>query len=398
MFTITSTPSKLKAVKSDRVKQLSSNPNYTPARSLDNFEATSTEWLWWPWIPLNKLSILEGEPDVGKSTITLDIASRVSKGHSFPQTTIKGNYDSRTIDKCSLLNKPSGVLVVGIEDGIEDTVVPRLIATGANLANIYTSGIEVDENSIPIPLTIPEGIHRLEEDIDTSNAKLVIIDPITAFFSDKVKPGDDTSNRKALNYLVDLAERKECAILMIRHHNKSAGMSAKNRGTGSTAIGALVRSVFTAGKFEDNEGNTQYALADVKCNIAPTKDSITYDLKESLTDREVPVVTWGPSVAITADELVQAENSTRQSNSKMQKAAEMLEDILKGGPQLAEAIINSVSSEVGTSKRTVQRASEKLNIYKEEQRSPAGYVTGYWWSLSPSDRQASVGGVTKTAG
>lgn len=362
---------------------------YEPARSLDGFEAKTTDWLWWPWIPLNKLSIIEGEPDVGKSTITLDIASRTSKGRFFPQTTISDEYDSRTVDKCALINKPSGVLIVGIEDGIEDTVVPRLAAAGADLSKIYTTGIERDKKGIPIPLTIPEGVERLEQDIRTANAKLVIIDPITAFFSDKVKPGDDTSNRKALNYLVDLAERLQCAILLVRHHNKSAGQSAKNRGTGSTAIGALVRSVFTAGHIEKEDGTSQFVLARVKCNLAPRQDSLSYNLGAHPANSEVPIVTWGRPVSISADELVQSENAPKHKNTKEQQCKDMIVDLLTPGPQLAEYILNFVSQEVGTSTKTVRRAADKLNINSEQLRNAKGAVTSWRWSMSPSGRQES---------
>lgn len=172
--------------------------------------------------------------------MTLGWASIVSRGARWPET---------VIDNKPLVSQhaPAGVVLVGVEDANDDTVVPRLIAAGADLNRVHALARPLDDKGQPRPFTIPDDINWLRCAINEVGAKLVVIDPITACLPETTRHGVDASIRRILMCLVDLARETDSAIVLIRHFNKATGMSAKNRGGGSVAYGALVRSVLSAG-------------------------------------------------------------------------------------------------------------------------------------------------------
>jgi hypothetical protein len=146
-------------------------------RLLSEVEPMKVHWLWRPWLPLGKVSILEGDPDVGKSLLTLTMAAIVSTGRAWPETRVDGS--SVTQDE----SDAAGVVLVGVEDDEEDTIVPRLIAAGADRTRIATMRQPTDVSGKPKPFLIPDDIERLRRAIDEISARLVVIDPITAYLS-----------------------------------------------------------------------------------------------------------------------------------------------------------------------------------------------------------------------
>ena len=176
-------------------------------RSLADVEPSKVEWLWPYWIPLGKVSIIEGEPGEGKSLLTLAMTALVTTGGEWPMTMVDGpaqyggERDTTMLPRTSF--GPAGVVLVGVEDDEADTVVPRLDAAGAERSLVYAIDQPTDDNGEPRPFVIPEDTNRLRQAILEVDAKLVFIDPLTAFLSTRqVRAGDDPSTRQALMPLV----------------------------------------------------------------------------------------------------------------------------------------------------------------------------------------------------
>lgn len=352
-------------------------------QSLGGLKATSVRWLWWPWIPLAKVTIIEGEPDVGKSTLTNEFAALVTRGETFPPTTISGTRD----DRADASIAPADVILVGVEDDLADTVVPRLDAAGADRSKVHTLKIERDEDGMPIPFIIPDDVNRLRAAIEETGALLVVVDPITAFISEKVKSGSDTSNRKALMVLAEAAADSGAAVVLVRHLNKAAGMDAKSRGGGSIAYTALARSVLVAGKRPrdpDGDEPESCVLARTKGNLGPLPDSIGYSLVESPDNRDVAVVVWNGPVAMTADQLVGADRARPDSRTAAPdrlEAERVLREILADGPVNADKAKKATMRAAGVSESTVNRAKRDLGVASKAVHGPDGALIEWVWML-----------------
>ncbi|OZG27696.1 hypothetical protein BH683_017650 [Williamsia sp. 1138] len=354
-------------------------------QSLAGVEPTKVQWLWWPWIPLGKLTMFEGEPDVGKSTMTLAWAATVSNGGSWPRSVVGETMSSNEKG----LHEPADVVLVGMEDDLADTVVPRLNAAGADLSRISTMARPRDRDGRPIPFLIPEDVDKLKRAIEEVEAKLVVIDPISAFMSDTVKAGSDSSNRKALMELVDVAEQTGAAVVLVRHLNKATGMNAKHRGGGSIAFTALARSALIAAKLPrtDDRENTQatHGLASIKGNLSREPKALGYRLISSLTDADSPVVRWEGVLDENADQLVGADGiagDARKSAPARDEAERMIGELLSAGPMDAQEVRRAVMREVGCSAKTVANAANKMRVIKKAVRDSSGRVTHWMWTLS----------------
>ncbi|ORA69460.1 hypothetical protein BST23_00545 [Mycolicibacterium elephantis] len=351
---------------------------------------TAVRWLWKGWLPRGKVSIFEGDSDVGKSTVTLDWAATVSTGRAWPPTVM----DGKTLIS---QDEPGGVLLVGVEDADDDTVVPRLIAAGADLSRIRSLERPVDETGSPTPFTIPDDIDWLRKAIVEAEATLVVIDPITACLPENAKHGVDSSIRRILMHLVDLAREMDCAIVLIRHFNKAAGMSAKHRGGGSVAYTALVRSVISAGKLTDRgEQGEAFAIARTVGNLSKPPATIGYclqdapdlpDLPEPEDDQlRIAVVKWCGPLSLTADQLVGADGAkvgdARKNAPVREECEHVLRELLADGEMRADEAIKKVREVVGCSVKPVKEAARLMRIVKKPVRS--GKAIDHWtWELPP---------------
>ena len=285
---------------------------------------------------MGKLSIFEGESDVGKSTVTMSWAAIVSRGWRWPATIVDGKELISQHD-------PTGVLLVGAEDGYQDTVVPRLIAAGADLSKVCALTWPKDKDCKPVLFTIPDHIDWLRQGINEAEAELAVIDPITACLPENTKHGVDASIRRILQPLAVLADETGCVIVAIRHFNKAIGMSAKHRGGGSVAYGALARSVIAAGKLiKPAEGGAQFAIAPTIGNLGKKPKAIGYRIVNARHVSGLPkqedealavsaIESCGPS-DITADDLVGADGAkvgdARKIAPMRDDAEEALREIL----------------------------------------------------------------------
>lgn len=236
------------------------------------------------------------------------------------------------------------------------------------------------------PLSLPKDLGRLEKAIRGVGAKLLIIDPITAYLSETISTNNDASVRRATTPLADLAQRTGCAILLIRHLNKSGDLKAKYRGGGSIAFAGAARAVLVVEEHPEQPG--LMVLARVKNNLAKVISSIGYTV-ESEPLFECPLVRWRGVVRIDADTLLRGHDSRRDAEVR-EEAMDLLRDLLADGPvPVAEA--KKVVGDAGISASTIQRAKKKLGVVSVQDRdTETGRLLGWLWQL-PADEDEEGG-------
>ena len=360
-------------------------------RCLADVEPVAVTWLWKGWLPSAKVSLFEGDSDVGKSTVTIDWATTVTTGRAWPASVIGGK---------TLLSRsePANVLLVGVEDADDDTVVPRLMAAGADLNRVRSLERPVDKKGNPVPFTIPDDIDWLGRAVTETNAKLVVIDPITACLPDNAKHGIDASIRRILMCLVDLARETGCAIVLTRHFNKAHGMSAKHRGGGSVAYSALVRSVISAGELKEPAQNgAAFAIARAVGNLSKPPATMGYTLEDApkiagLPEPEddqlrIAVVRWCGPLDMNADQLVGADGakvSDARKNAPLRDECEnVLRELLSDGPMRADEAIKKVREVVGCSVKPVKEAAKHIEIVKKPVRIDTK-IDHWTWEKPPT--------------
>lgn len=352
-------------------------------RLLADVKPTQVRWLWRPWIPLGKVSILEGDPDVGKSLLTLAMAATVSTGSAWPETRV-GESNVTQED-----SEPAGVVLVGVEDDEEDTIVPRLIAARADRTRIATIRQPTDGGGNPRPFLIPDDVERLRRAVDETGAQLVVIDPITAYLSTRsVKANDDPSTRQALMPLVNLARETGCAILLVRHLNKATGMSAKHRGSGTIAYTGITRSVIVAGKLKETKPNgPTHAIALTKGNLTKDPNALGYKLIGALEDPDTPIVQWLGAIDLSADQLVGADGAkvtdARKSAPVREECERVLRELLGDGPMRTDEVVKKTREVANCSAKPVRDAADRIGIIKRAIRID-NKIDHWIWELPPT--------------
>ena len=172
--------------------------------NMQDVEATEVKWLWYPYIPYGKITIIQGDPGEGKTTLVLNLAALLTRGEKLPE--------------CKEASDPINVLYQSAEDGLSDTIKPRLTAANADASRVMV----IDETNIELSMTD----HHLEAAIRQTGAKLVILDPLQAYLGAKVDMHRANEVRPVFKHLATVAEKYGCAIVLIAHMNKSAGMKA----------------------------------------------------------------------------------------------------------------------------------------------------------------------------
>jgi hypothetical protein len=259
-------------------------------------QAEEVTWLWERRIPLGKLTILEGDPDKGKSVITMDLAARVTRGLAFPVEHLEHVEKLEHLEHVEPLEHlAGGVVVLNAEDGLADTIKPRLIAAGADNTRVRAvPAINPDDTLFSIPKDIP----RLERAIRSVDARLVIIDPLSVFM--KGDPHKDNEVRKALTPLADMAERLDVAVVVVRHFTKNVETKALYRGGGSIGIVGAARSALAVAPHPDDE--EAYVLVPQKGNLAKKPSTLAYNIVEA--ENGAPRIQWGGAVNFQADEIL----------------------------------------------------------------------------------------------
>jgi hypothetical protein len=302
--------------------------------------AEEVQWLWRGRIPFGKLTVLDGDPGLGKSTIMLDVAARLTRGAAMPDGTA---------------GTSGNVVLASAEDGLADTIHPRLVAAGADLDRVHAlRGVRVGEHDQP--LTLPDDAHLLERAIREARATLAIVDPIMAFLNPHVDAHKDQHVRRALAALAAVAERTGAAIVLVRHLNKAAQGNALYRGAGSIGIAGAARSVLVVAK--DPADDSRRILAQVKSNLAAPVASLGFVLESTDSGSRVR---WIGERLLSADELLAAQGATGDERSALADAVGFLREALNGGPRSAKEL-ELEATKVEIRPRTLRRARETLGV------------------------------------
>ena len=330
---------------------------------ISEVEREKVAWLWPGRIALGKLTILDGDPGLGKSTLVYDLAARITSGRPLPT----GEPSER-----------GGVMILSTEDGLGDTIRPRLEAAGADLSRclaVQTLPAESEGDSERVPI-IPDDLPLLAHAARRVEARLLIIDPLMAHLGPKTNAYKDADVRRALAPLSRFAEAHGLAVVVIRHLNKMSGGSPLYRGGGSIGLIGAARSGLLVGRDPMDEG--RLVLASVKSNLARKPDSLAFRVVSSAADADVPVVEWEGACELSAADLLGSSSNGRE-RSATEEAEAWLEAVLAESPFPA-AKVYDLAEEAGIAKRTLKRAKRSLGVVAE--RVVGLGSGGYWvWAL-----------------
>ena len=294
--------------------------------NMRDVEVESVSWLWYPFIPYGKVTIIQGDPGEGKTTLVLQIIARLTKGESI-------------IDEKE--KPPINVIYQTAEDGLADTIKPRLLSADADCSKV----IVIDDRDTPLTMRVV----RLEQAIVETNAKLVVLDPIQGFLGADVDMHRANEIRPIMKHIAELAEKYKCAIILIGHMNKCSVGKSAYRGLGSIDFQAAARSVLIVGRIKDEPEIR--VVCQTKSSLAPEAKAVAFRLNEE-TGFE-----WIGELDITADDLL----SGTVKGTKKQAAMDFLENLLADG-QISQKEIIKLARQKGVSDKTLRNAKDELKI------------------------------------
>jgi hypothetical protein len=321
--------------------------------------------VWRPWLPAGTLAVLDGDPGLGKSTLTLDLAARVTRGRAMPFEE-PGSGDPEAA---------APVLLLSAEDDAARTILPRLKAAGADLGRVHLLGTVRDalgERLPQLPADLAAALDRLP------GVGLVVVDPLMAFLGEQFDACRDQNVRRCLFALARLAERHQTLILLVRHLNKNGVGSAIYRGSGSIGILGAARACLLAGRDPEQAG--QCVLAMSKCNLAARPRSLAYALRPA--EGGVATVEWRGEVPWTADDLV-GKASAQSRLTLVEECAAFLQLQLRQGP-VPSAELEQRCLARGWSRSTYDRARQRAGV-----RSEKATFDGNWLSVLPPAEPAT---------
>ncbi|HMO94387.1 MAG TPA: AAA family ATPase [Pirellulaceae bacterium] len=336
-----------------------SDPKHPEAilNQLNQITREQLEWLWPGRIPLGKLTLLAGDPGLGKSFVTLDLAARVSRGESWPDLPL-------------FKQRPGKAIIMNCEDDSADTIAPRLDKAGADGANVYLlEGVRTGDQRRMFSLEFD--LPLLEQSLQQiGEARLIVIDPISAYCG-KIDSHKNSDVRGMLAPLAELAARYRVAILCITHLSKSGGAKAVYRAMGSLAFAAAARAVWAISKDADEPERRLFLPA--KLNLAKDPDGLAYRIVDGRVAWEELPVTMHADDAIAAE--LQHQTSNNHRGQERREAVAWLRSELASAPIPSTQIIAD-AKEQGFSERTLRRAFGELGG-----RSKKGSDGVWQWSL-----------------
>lgn len=299
-----------------------------PMIRMSEIQQTEVEWLWYPYIPFGKLTIIQGNPGEGKTFFAMQLAAACTNRKYLPQMEPF---------------EPFNVIFQTAEDGLGDTVKPRLVSAEADMERVLV----IDDTDYPLTLADK----RIENAIKENNARLVIIDPLQAFLGANVDMNRANEVRPIFRRLADIAQNTNCAIVMIGHLNKAAGSQSTYRGLGSIDITAVVRSLLFIGKVKADP--TTRVIVHEKSSLAPPGQSLAFSLGDEKGFR------WIGAYDISAEDLL-AGGEGSKTELKQELAVKLITEFLAEGKKVSIAEINAEARERGISERTVRLAKNSM--------------------------------------
>lgn len=310
-------------------------------------QATDVHWLWYPYIPYGKITILQGDPGDGKSTLMIDLIAKLTTGSALPDGSVCAD-DINCVYQCS-------------EDTLSDTIKPRLVKAGADCEKV---AYICDEEET---LTLDDS--RIEKSVSETHAKLLVLDPLQSFLSQNGDLQNAIRIRILMKKLKIIAEKHGCAVVLICHLNKAENKKNLYRILGSIDITASARSVLMTQR--DNEDRNLRYLTHIKSNLAPEGDSFAYRLGSQKS------VEW---IAKCPAAFTDQDGNLIMKQSKTELAEKLLKVLLGNGEQPTSVILEKMN-DFDLSERTVREAKKSLNIKAKRKN-------GIWyWASSDSEEK-----------
>lgn len=317
---------------------------------MEDVVSKEVEWLWYPYIPYGKITIIEGDPGEGKTTLVLKLAAALSRGLPLPCDDDK-EYE------------PIHIIYQTAEDGIEDTIKPRLEKAGADCSMIRV----IDETDKELSMTDD----RLEQAIIETGARLIILDPIQAYIGATVDMHRANEIRPVLKHLGIIAEKHNCAIILIGHMNKASGSKSTYRGLGSIDIQATARSVLLVARLRDKPNIR--IMAHDKSSLAPAGDAIGFEMTE-----DNGMVCIGP-YDITIDELLSGNEG--RGKKKFDIAENFIKEYFGTNKVIPSNEIMMEAAKRSIKRNTLLSAKKKLGITSDKEKAEDGTI--YWTWIMP---------------
>ena len=314
-------------------------------------------WFWKPYIALGKITILQGDPGLGKTFIGTRIVAIASTGGIFP-----AGEDGKI--------EPCNVIFQTAEDGLADTIKARLEDAGADCSRIFIideseSALNFDDN-------------RLKQAIIKLGAKVVIIDPIQAYIGADKDMHRANEIRPLMARLGRMAEELQVAIVLIGHLNKASGAKIAYRGLGSIDIPAAARSILTVEKYPEHE--YRRAIMHTKSSLAPNGETVLFDLDPALG------FLWAGTSDLSADEILNYRTPIERPAPARNEAQDFLSDILSNG-KMRSKDIDTEAREYGIAPKTLRDAREKMGIICTRGK---GEDKSWYWELDLSKNHSQV--------
>ena len=317
---------------------------------MEDVVSKEVEWLWYPYIPYGKITIIEGDPGEGKTTLVLKLAAALSRDLPLPCGDDK-EYE------------PIHIIYQTAEDGIEDTIKPRLEKAGADCSMIRV----IDETDKELSMTDD----RLEQAIIETKARLIILDPIQAYIGATVDMHRANEIRPVLKHLGIIAEKHNCAIILIGHMNKASGSKSTYRGLGSIDIQATARSVLLVARLRDKPNIR--IMAHDKSSLAPAGDAIGFEMTE-----DNGMVCIGP-YDITIDELLSGNEG--RGKKKLDIAENFIKEYFGSNKVIPSNEIMMEAAKRSIKRNTLLSAKKKLGITSDKEKAEDGTI--YWTWVMP---------------
>lgn len=313
--------------------------------SMEDVAVEEVEWLWYPYIPFGKLTIVHGDGGEGKTTLILQLAALLSRGEKLPCDSTK--------------REPIKIIYQTAEDGLGDAIKPRLLSGNADCSQIKV----IDESEASLSMLD----ERIEKAIAETGAKVLILDPVQAYIGANVDMNRANEVRTVLSQLGRIAEQYRCAVILVGHLNKAQGNKSNYRGLGSIDFQAAARSVLVVGRIKDNP--QVRVMAQSKSSLAPEGESIAFELDKENGFR------WLGHYDISVDDLL----SGIPKEKKSEQAENLLLEYLSKGKYPQQVLLKKAQA-AGISKRVLDEAKKSLGVKSTKEGS------GWYWEL-PEEKE-----------
>ena len=325
-------------------------------------EPKEVKWLWYPYIPFGKVTLLQGDPGDGKSKLMLSLSALLSKGEALP-----------FVDDENAL-EPMSIIYQTTEDDADDTVVPRFNSANGNGENL----IFIKEDSKNLSF----GDNRIREAVVKCNAKLLILDPMSSYIGERCSMNNANETRAEFNHLISVAKDTGCAIVIIAHMNKMKDTSPLYRTNGSIDIAGAARSILAVTRTPNKENPAERYLVQVKSNLAPTGNALVFDVSEN-------GVVFKDEIELTAEDAFSSLSPRMgRPSERIEAAISFLKELLSDGEKHSAVDCEAKHEAAGFKKSTAKKAKRKAGIVSHKE----GFM--WYWSLpavvKPNDERQEV--------